>query len=128
MDLRGVRILIPGTAGQSGRALAVRLHTLGTRTARADHDHDVLVGASVICANAPVRTFDAVTASAPSRTADHPAGEAALATRLAAVHRPQTGRSAAVPEMDLPHMATGFAARAVVMTRSGAGPALEVVR
>ncbi|MFF6990141.1 hypothetical protein [Streptomyces sp. NPDC010273] len=94
MDLRGARILSPGTTGEIGRALAIRLHTLGTRTALADRDHDVL----------------------------------ATVTGTTAVHRPQTGRSVAVPEINLPHLGTGFAARAVVMIRPGAGPALEMVR
>ncbi|MER6211724.1 hypothetical protein [Streptomyces sp. NPDC001642] len=97
MDLRGGRIPLPGSSGEIGRALAVRLHTLGTRTA-------------------------------PARMADCAAVEAALASWLTAVHRPLTGRSVAVPEINLPHLGTGFAACAVVMIRPGSGPAPEMVR
>ncbi|WP_420309347.1 hypothetical protein ACOB87_01260 [Streptomyces sp. YS-B37] len=115
MDLRGGRIPLPGSTGEIGRVLAVRLHTLGTRTARADRDHAVTV--TGIAAE-----------SAPARTADCAAAEAALPSWLTAVHRPRTGRGVAVPEINLPHLGTGFAACAVVMIRPGGGPAPEMVR
>ncbi|MGQ4432654.1 MULTISPECIES: hypothetical protein [unclassified Streptomyces] len=117
MDLRGGRMPIPGSTGEIGRLLAVRLHALGTRTARADRDHAVL---ATVTGTAAV--------SAPARMADCAVAEAALTTSLTAVHRPRTGRSVAVPELDMPHLGTGVAARAVVMIRPGAGPALEMVR
>ncbi|WP_329550684.1 hypothetical protein [Streptomyces sp. NBC_00696] len=117
MDLRGGRIPIPGSTGEIGRALAVRLHTLGSCTARADRDHDVLVTVTGTAAE-----------SAPARMAGCAVAEAALASWLTLAHRPRTGSGVAVPEINLPHLDTGFAACAVVMIRPGAGPALEMVR
>ncbi|WP_328826140.1 hypothetical protein OHT77_01875 [Streptomyces sp. NBC_00252] len=117
MDLRGGRIPLPGSTGEIGRVLAVRLHTLGTHTACADRDHAVSVTVTGIAAE-----------TAPARMADCAAAEAALPSRLTAVHRLRTGRGVAVPEINLPHLGTGFAACAVVMIRPGGGPALEMVR
>lgn len=97
-----------------------------------------------------------VAEAAPARMADYAAAKAALATWLTAVRREQRRRGVTVLEINLPHMDTGFAARAVVgevpplprglavqegvdaivealstgarLVRPGSGAALEVVR
>ncbi|GAB2909436.1 SDR family NAD(P)-dependent oxidoreductase [Streptomyces heilongjiangensis] len=54
-----------------------------------------------------------VAEAAPARMADYAAAKAALATWLTAVRREQRRRGVSVLEINLPHMDTGFAARAV---------------
>jgi short-subunit dehydrogenase len=184
-------MLVPGATGEIGAALAVRLHTLGARTALAGRDRDALTRVSAACGHAPAHTFDAwdvdscaktvnravaelggldgvvvcvgvaafgpagdvedavsehlmavnalapmaflraavdrvseggvlaavtgiVAESAPARMADYAAAKAALATWLTAVRREQRRRGVSVLEINLPHMDTGFAGRAVV--------------
>ncbi|PWI13018.1 SDR family oxidoreductase [Streptomyces sp. Act143] len=54
-----------------------------------------------------------VAEAAPARMADYAAAKAALATWLTAVRREQRRRGVSVLEINLPHMDTGFAGRAV---------------
>lgn len=53
MDLRGLRIVIPGASVETGRALAVRLHTLSARNGLADPDSDVLSGPTKTTSTGP---------------------------------------------------------------------------
>ncbi|MER7760715.1 SDR family oxidoreductase [Streptomyces sp. NPDC097619] len=55
-----------------------------------------------------------VAEAAPARMADYAAAKAALATWVTAVRREQRRRGVTVLEINLPHMDTGFAGRAVV--------------
>ncbi|MFJ9724897.1 SDR family NAD(P)-dependent oxidoreductase [Streptomyces sp. NPDC101209] len=203
MELRGARILVPGATGEIGGALAVRLHTLGARTALAGRDREALTRVSAACGHAPACAFDAwdldscaktvdravaelggldavvvcvgvaafgpvgevedavrehlmavnalapmaflraaadqvpeggvlaavtgiVAEAAPARMADYAAAKAALATWLTAVRREQRRKGVSVLEVNLPHMDTGFAARAVVGEPPPLPPGLPV--
>ncbi|MFC7844371.1 SDR family NAD(P)-dependent oxidoreductase [Streptomyces sp. NPDC001046] len=75
MELRGARILVPGATGEIGGALALRLHSLGARTALAGRDPHALTRVAAACAGAPSRTFEAWDLDSCARTVDWAAHE-----------------------------------------------------
>ncbi|MFF5497662.1 SDR family NAD(P)-dependent oxidoreductase [Streptomyces aquilus] len=67
-----------------------------------------------------------VAEAAPARMADYAAAKAALAAWLTAVRREQRRRGVSVLEINLPHMDTGFAGRAVQGEPPASAPGLPV--